>query len=283
MKFPYTGTKKYCCICNSEVDEFLPWKHHKIISFTRLLNVVGSDTLHFYCPKCKCADRDRHLWLFVNEIGLYNAVENTAILYIAPENFTFKLLKKTSNVIVGDLYPEHYVNPGIHIQKIDLTDLQFADCSFDLIVANHVLEHIPDYERAIREIYRSLKKGGAAIVQTPYSSILYNHFEDPMINTDLMREQFYGQNDHVRVLGMRLFDDFKKAGFNVRRIRHSELLKQYPSDVYGVNPNEDLMLIVKPLVPSGTSMIQMNTEKQGQTCPVDDNSVCNEPVETGMV
>jgi ubiquinone/menaquinone biosynthesis C-methylase UbiE len=44
--------------------------------------------------------------------------------------------------------------------KADICDLPFEDNQYDVILCNHVLEHIPDDTKAMQELYRVLKPGG---------------------------------------------------------------------------------------------------------------------------
>ena len=248
MRFPYFGDKSYCCICESEVDGFLPWVGYKENQFTDNFKMIGSDDMNFHCPNCYCHDRERHLWLYINELEIYDKLEKRNILVIAPDkNLTKKLFMKTGNIYLGDLNPEVYCNIGFNVIKTDLTNLQIQDSIFDLVIANHVLEHIPDYQKAISEIFRVLKLGGIAILQTPYSNFFYNNFEDPAINTNELRTIYYGQEDHVRIFGKKLFDDLSANGFDVYKINHHTALKDYNSKTYGVNVNEDLILVKKTI------------------------------------
>ena len=45
-------------------------------------------------------------------------------------------------------------------QIIDAEDIPYDDCSFDIVIANHMLYHVEDIEKALSEIYRVLKPGG---------------------------------------------------------------------------------------------------------------------------
>lgn len=49
----------------------------------------------------------------------------------------------------------------------DATALEFTDASFDIVYSYHVLEHIPDYNKALDEIHRVLRDTGVYCIGTP--------------------------------------------------------------------------------------------------------------------
>lgn len=51
--------------------------------------------------------------------------------------------------------------------RLDLTDVELADDTWDLIIVYHMLEHIADDQKAMREMHRIVRPGGRAIVQVP--------------------------------------------------------------------------------------------------------------------
>lgn len=53
------------------------------------------------------------------------------------------------------------------LRQGDATRLEFADATFDFVYSYHVLEHIPDYPRALEEMQRVLAKGGGYLIGTP--------------------------------------------------------------------------------------------------------------------
>ena len=83
--------------------------------------------------------------------------------------------------------------------------LPFDDNTFDLVICSEVLEHLDDYHAAIDEIYRVLNNNGIAILQVPININRKKTFEDPNITSQLDREKYFGQYDHVREYGI----DFK--------------------------------------------------------------------------
>jgi SAM-dependent methyltransferase len=120
--------------------------------------------------------------------------------------------------------------------------MPFDDDTFDCVIANHVLEHVGDVDRALGEICRVLRPGGHAILQTPYGSKLHRTWEDAGIDTPAARLQAYGQEDHVRLFGRDIFERIAAAGFDALVRQHNELLDDVDPDREGVNPREPFFL-----------------------------------------
>ena len=116
-----------------------------------------------------------------------------------------------------------------------------------MVVCNHVLEHVPDDWKALSEILRVLEPGGVAILQTPFSSVLTRALEDPGIKTAADREVFYGQDDHVRMYGLDVFERIREAGFALELHPHRASFPEGSEVKMGVNPAEDLILARKPM------------------------------------
>ena len=76
------------------------------------------------------------------------------------------MLKSFSHIeyISGDLNP--LMNCDI---RLDITDMNFEDNFFDVIICNHVLEHVEDDRKIMSELFRVLKLAGEAILQVPIS------------------------------------------------------------------------------------------------------------------
>jgi ubiquinone/menaquinone biosynthesis C-methylase UbiE len=127
---------------------------------------------------------------------------------------------------------------------MDLQALEICDNSISLVICNHVLEHVSDPGRALREIARVLRPGGIAILQTPWSPILRATIEAE-VDSDASRELLFGQVDHVRLFGRDFFDCIAESGMQPVRISHQQVLSDLDASLYGVNCQEDLMLAVK--------------------------------------
>lgn len=240
-----SGDKRKCNVCNNTFNYFT--KYHggndKIPEFRKRLDLVDSDRDQFGCPYCYSFDRERHLFLYFDKTGIWDVLRNARILHFAPERNLQEKIKTLDpkEYILGDFAPKND-----QIIKLDATNIAFEDNRFDVVICNHVLEHIPAYYAAIKEIYRVLNKGGMAILQTPYSKLLKNNFEDENLNTDELRWFFYGEADHFRIFSEhQFFEDLRKAGFKIELLKHIDLFDPEISYYFGVNPKEDLVRVFK--------------------------------------
>tara|TARA_S200000501_G_scaffold367470_1_gene403841 strand:- start:1299 stop:1682 length:384 start_codon:yes stop_codon:yes gene_type:complete len=125
--------------------------------------------------------------------------------------------------------------------------MDFKDESFDLIICNHVLEHIDDDRSAINEIYRVLKYHGMSILQVPINFKRKKTFEDSSIKSKIQREKYFGQYDHVREYGLDFKDRVEQAGFEVEMINYSTKISKDLIIRYGLMKN-DLIPIGKKLL-----------------------------------
>lgn len=98
-------------------------------------------------------------------------------------------------------------------EKMDITGIQHPDDSFDVVYCSHVLEHVPDDRKAMREFYRVLKPSGWAIFMIPIT--VDKTVEDPTITDPQERLRLFGQDDHVRRYGPDFVDRLQEAGFSV--------------------------------------------------------------------
>ena len=208
----------------------------------RQLAIVGSDVVNYGCPFCHSNDRERHLFLYFDRLKLWETLRDASVLHVAPERNLSERIKacKPRNYFKVDLYP---ANP--EVKRVDIVDIPHASGSFDLVICNHVLEHVADDRRALSEIYRVLKPGGRAVLQTPFSKVLTRTFEDPGIATEHLRLELYGQEDHVRLYGMDFLGKLQAAGLRLKICRHDDVATKSEAYYYGMNPKEDLILVEK--------------------------------------
>ncbi|WP_291231027.1 class I SAM-dependent methyltransferase [Dokdonella sp.] len=239
------GGRKSCVLCGHHVWRFMPYRRGSrvVAPLMRTLDVVGSNVDHFECPRCGAHDRERHLFLYLKCSGVLARMRGRNILHFAPEKHLSNLIsaQEPAEYVQADLYPNA---PGV--QRVDMLAMPFADGSFDVLIANHVLEHVPDASAALAEIFRVLKPGGETILQTPYSRKLQHTWEDAGIDTPQARLYAHGQEDHVRLFGRDIFERITAAGFESNVQLHADLLQAYDPATHGVNPAEPFFLFRKP-------------------------------------
>ena len=243
--FAILGSAKLCYACNKRVGRFLPyrggWKD--VPPLIRALDVIGSDVENFSCPRCGAHDRERHLLMYFDRAGMWKRIAGADVLHFAPERVLAARIASAgpARYVKADLFPT-----AAEIRREDITRLSFGDCTFGVVIANHVLEHVADDRAAMKEIFRVLEPGGLAVLQTPYSEKLTHTFEDEGIRDEEARLQVFGQEDHVRLYGRDLFSRLQDAGFVSKVLDHDAALKDYGESLYGVNRREPFICMERP-------------------------------------
>lgn len=230
----------FCITCESPVERWLPHPQRDYMGqFTHLVGSVGSNLDRYLCPNCGSNDRERHLWLYMQAVGLVEAIPSVRILHIAPEAKieTLVRIRQPRGYVLGDLSP---LRPD-H-RQIDVEQLPFEDGSFELILCNHVLEHVADPDQALRELARCLTRDGHLIAQTPFVPKLKWTFEMSEPVSPRFARLFYGQEDHVRLFGQDLLLRFSAAGLRGDLPSHNDLLPDKDPAEYGCNEREPFFL-----------------------------------------
>ena len=208
LKILMYGNKYTDPIDGKNFRAFLPYGYNKIRN-----NVLS--------PSTYSLERHRLLWLYLkNETSFFKA--KLKVLHFAPESALMNQFKKLKNLS----YDTVDLNSPIADIKADICDLPFLDNSYDFILCNHVLEHIIDDNKAMRELYRVLKKNGIGIFQVPIDYNRDTTFEDFSVTNKKERNRLFGQYDHVRIYGLDFFDRLQKAGFSVERFEYTSKLSK---------------------------------------------------------
>jgi SAM-dependent methyltransferase len=228
-----------CVMCGRLIGAFLPYRGGKSGLLMRELTIVGSDVRNFECPFCGAHDRERHLLLYMNASGLMDRICGMRILHFAPERQLPRHIAAKSPALY--LKCDRFSVAG-DMLRVDIEAMPFADLSFDLVIANHVMEHVSDDLRALREVRRVLAPGGMAILQTPYSNVLHSTWADDGIVTAAARREAFGQEDHVRLFGRDIFERFSSVGLLPCVETHAGLLPTCDPGIHGVNPDEPFFL-----------------------------------------
>ena len=133
---------------------------------------------------------------------------------LPPNRFFFRKFKRLQH---WD-YTTTDLNSPLADLVTDICDLPLQDNQYDLILCNHVLEHIPNDLKAMTELYRVLKKGGTLIAQVPLNEESIKTLEDDSITDPKDRNRFFGQYDHVRLYGQDYYKRLKSVGFSVEGV-----------------------------------------------------------------
>lgn len=214
-------------IDNKSFRKFLPYGYGK-----QRDNVLSPSTLSL--------ERHRLLWLYLkNETNFFTSINK--VLHFAPEQAFYKRFKKLQNLD----YTTTDLNSPLADVKADICNLPFKDNSFDIILCNHVLEHIPDDTKAMKELYRIMKPGGWGIFQIPQDLNRDTTFEDDSITDKKERAKIFGQYDHVRIYGRDYFEKLRSIGFEVTEVAYTKQLNETEITRFALAEGEIIPLVRK--------------------------------------
>ncbi|MDP5158356.1 MAG: methyltransferase domain-containing protein [Flaviramulus sp.] len=227
LAFFLKGDKYTDPIDGKSFKSFLPYGYGK-----QRNNVLSPSTLSL--------ERHRLLWLYLkNETNFFSA--NHKVLHFAPEQAFYKRLRKMKNLnyVTTDL------NSPLADVKADICNLPFKDNEFDIILCNHVLEHIPDDTKAMQELYRVLKPSGFGVFQIPQDLKRDKTFEDNLIIDRKERAKIFGQYDHVRIYGRDYFEKLRNIGFKVEEVDYTAKLSEADITKYCLAKGEIIPVVYK--------------------------------------
>ncbi|MFI3303260.1 MAG: methyltransferase domain-containing protein [Rikenellaceae bacterium] len=212
----YRGRGRECSICGSHWRRFMPYGYV----------VVREEAL---CPNCLSLERHRLLWLWlILHTNLLSG--GLKILHIAPEVSIMKRLRK----ICGADYITADLESPLADMHFDVQQIPLADNSVDVILCNHILEHVEDDRLAMRELKRILKPNGWGVLLVPRDESRETTFEDDTITDSEERTRIFGQYDHRRVYGRDYADRLRNEGFVVDVIHYCNELRPIERIYYGV-------------------------------------------------
>ena len=212
----YKGNTYQCTICKKKLSDFVTLKNDRL------------------CPRCGSLQRTRRLYKILTDEFL---TSETKILHFSPSRSIYRLLKNNHNYLSSDL-SEHFFSDV----SFDITKIDSADETFDLIICYHILEHIEDDYKAMQELFRVLKTTGTCIIQTPFKEgVIY---EDATITSPEDRKRHFDQSDHVRIYAVKgLQTRLEHAGFCIE-VR--EFALEYENES-GFSPKEKVLICKKPI------------------------------------
>lgn len=231
----YVGRGRECPVCGARYRRFMPYGYV----------TSREDAL---CPRCLSLERHRMIWLWLQRnTDLFES--HPRLLHIAPEHSLMRHFRKlygsTHDYVTADL------ESPLADEHFDVESIPMKDASFDVIICNHLLEHVNDDRQAMRELYRILRPGGWGILLVPEDRSRATTFEDNTITDAAERTRLFGQYDHRRVYGRDYDDRLREAGFEVERIDFAVKLTEWERKLYA--PGQDNLVVVrKPITENVT-------------------------------
>ena len=211
----YLGRGRECPLCGARRRRFLPYGYV----------TPREDAL---CPRCLSLERHRLLWLYLErETSL--GTDRPRLLHAAPEVALMRRLRR----LYSDV-PERYVTVDLESpladMHFDIQQMPLADGSFDVVICNHILEHVEDDRRALREIFRVMRGGGGGIILSPVEE----------------RTRLFGQSDHRRVYGRDYASRLAEAGFEVEDRDYAAEFSAAERTLYAL-PADHIYIVRKPV------------------------------------
>jgi SAM-dependent methyltransferase len=217
------NARHHCPVCDSRVISFLPLpeffhENQQKYGFPfRDGDAETCNTSAYLCPSCEASDRDRLYALYLSDhLKNLNSAELVDFGPSAPLSAFIRRLIDGRNIHyrTADLLSDNAED------RVDITDLRcYENDRFDFFICSHVLEHVPDDRKALRELYRILKPGGKAILMVPIILSIDQIDEDPSVTDEAEHWRRFGQDDHIRLYSKSGFlERVREAGFSVHEL-----------------------------------------------------------------
>ncbi len=167
-------------------------------------------------------------------------IKKRSILYFAQER-SVRCWMDANNLryTTADLY----LNADL---KLDIEDTGLPDESVQMIICNHVLEHVSDYRKALKELHRIIAPDGMIILSFPIDPTFDDVLEDASIVTEEGRRLTFGQNDHLRIFGKNAKSILESFGFHVTEIEGEKMSPVIKPVVGPADYDSNILYLLKP-------------------------------------
>ena len=216
MGVAYIGRGRKCPICGARRRKFLAYGYV----------TQREDAL---CPKCLSLERHRMIWLWLQRsTTLFD--NHPTLLHIAPEVSLMRHFKRlcrgTTNYVTADL------ESPLADMHFDVQQIPMDDQSVDIVICNHLLEHVESDHKALKEIYRIMRHGGMGVMLAPIDYSREKTFEDDTITDPKQRAEVFGQYDHRRIYGRDYLERLRAAGFEAEEIDYAATFTEQQRTLY---------------------------------------------------
>ncbi len=224
----YIGKGKKCPICGCERRKFLPYGY-----------VAARENA--LCPSCLALERHRLLWLYLQRETLLET-SLPSLLHIAPEVSLMKRFKKLYRCELSRYTTADLESPLAQLH-FDVQNIPLKDNSAEVIICNHLLEHVEDDHKAMSELHRVIKPGGWGILLSPVEYDRAETFEDDSITDPEQRTRIFGQYDHRRIYGLDYADRLSAAGFAVEQVHYFDTFSAEEQKLYALT--DEIIYLVR--------------------------------------
>lgn len=214
-------------------------RYRKFLSYGRGArsrpNALAPDTLSL--------ERHRAVWMYLTEHSdLFAGGGGRRMLHLAPE---YCFLKRFNRIDGLEVVRADLVSPWADVH-FDVHEIPYEDAHFDVIMGNHLMEHVADDRKVMAEYFRVIKPGGWGIFQVPMDRNNAETLEDPNVTDPAERERLYWQSDHVRLYGMDYADRYRQVGFEVEELDLEALFGKERFERCALGQERYLQIVRKP-------------------------------------
>ncbi|MFI3277955.1 MAG: methyltransferase domain-containing protein [Rikenellaceae bacterium] len=228
----YLGKGKECPICKARRRKFIPYGYT-----TQRENAL--------CPNCLSLERHRLMWLYITRESNLLA-ELPSLIHIAPEvsiskrlQKAYKSASKAADYVTADL------ESPLATMHFDVQQIPLADNSFEVVICNHLLEHVNSDIAAMAELYRIMKPNGWGILLSPVEYDRATTYEDDTITDPNERTRIFGQYDHRRIYGRDYAERLRSVGFSVEEIDYNQELTPEEVNLYALT--REIIYVVRKI------------------------------------
>ncbi len=214
-------------------------RYRKLLSYGRgdrsRPNALAPDSLSL--------ERHRAVWMYLTgHSDMFNGGPGRRMLHLAPE---YCFLKRFNRAEGLEIVRADLVSPWADVH-FDVHEIPYGADHFDIIMGNHLMEHVADDRKVMSEYFRVMKPGGWGIFQVPMDRNNADTLEDPGVTDPAERERLYWQRDHVRLYGLDYADRFREAGFEVEEIDLRALFGEERYERCALGGERYLQVVRKP-------------------------------------
>lgn len=228
----WKNARYHCSCCGMPVKDFWPfirdgntadWSHYHPENYLTAFN-------NCVCPFCGSLPRQRMCAHYLSEerrVDFPGAklLKPARVLFFAPEESLIRYFSRVGiTPTTADLY-----RSDVDLQ-IDIEETHLSAGCFDLILCNHVLQHVSDYKRALRECSRLLTSDGRLLFTVAMDKTMPSTLETQETLNPEQRRMIYGEDDYLRLFGADLCQTVADCGLTLELFNGG----MFPPEIHGI-------------------------------------------------